>query len=113
MMCFRTNHGTTLALMKFIKQGGFMKKLILVLVLAAAGSTSFAATGEKASVKDFTFKYKYHNDTYEVRKPSSSYEEAFASAATACFNHFKNADGTKLTEDKGLDIIDVCANPRS
>jgi len=49
--------------------------------------------------------------TFEYSSTAPSYNEAYERAAKACYSHFK--DGKPLNEDKGLDIIDVCANPRS
>ena len=49
--------------------------------------------------------------TFEFSSTAPTYEEAFEKAAQACYRHFR--DGKRLTEDRGLDIIDVCANPRS
>lgn len=57
-----------------------------------------------------TFLYSLDNKTLEVTKENLSYEAAYEQAAIECFNFFK---GTKIvSEDRGLDIIDVCANPK-
>ncbi len=52
-----------------------------------------------------------NSETYEYSLNASSYEEAFDKAAQSCFRHFKQ--GRRVSQDQGLDIIDVCANPRS
>ena len=63
------------------------------------------------SAQEYHFKFKLNSESFEYTQASKSYEEAYERAAKACFNHFKN--GQHLSEEKGLDIIDVCANPRS
>lgn len=77
---------------------------------------SLGASLAKASVsaqkdQDFKFKFNFRGDIYQYQQRASNYEEAFERAAKACFNHYKS--GQKLNENLGLDIIDVCANPRS
>lgn len=86
-----------------------MKKTMMALVMMWTCGASAWISSDPAA-KEYTFKFKYAGETFEVRRPAGSYEEAFEKAADACFKHFKN--GKKLSEDKGLDIIDVCANPR-
>lgn len=61
--------------------------------------------------KQYSFKFHMKGEVYEYSQASSSYEEAFEKAAKACYQHFKG--GRHITEDQGLDIIDVCANPRT
>lgn len=56
--------------------------------------------------------------TFEFSSTSPTYEEAYDQAALACYKHYRDYIKTKnsqkhLKEDQGLDIIDVCANPRS
>lgn len=87
-----------------------MKK-ILVLLLVAYGCTSFAAISKETKDQMYTFKFNFQGETLEIRRPANTYEEAFEKAASSCFAHFKKRG--KLTEERGLDIIDVCANPRS
>lgn len=88
-----------------------MKATLFMIILVAFSSTSFAWI-EKAPVqKSYDFKYQLKNDTFKYTRSAASYEEAFEHAADACFKHFKN--GKRLSENEGLDIIDVCANPRS
>lgn len=66
--------------------------------------------GSLAEAAEHTFKYKMGNDTLEIKIANMDYDEAFEKAAKQCYKYFKN--GEKLTEERGLDIIDVCANPR-
>lgn len=86
-------------------------KTLLIIALMAFSCTSFAWTSKGAPTKEFTFKYKLSGQTYEVKRSAASYEEAYEVAAQNCFDHFKGKG--KVSEDRGLDIIDVCANPRS
>lgn len=91
-----------------------MIRALITLTVFFASTFAVAAT----SVPDmkpqaFVFKYKYQGENLEVRRQMASYEQAFEQAAQTCFDHYKRNHGGKLTEDQGLDIIDVCANPRS
>lgn len=88
-----------------------MKRLLLLAVLGWSCS-SFAWISKDAPEKTYTFKFQYRGESLEVRKPANSYEDAFEQAADTCFRHFKG-NKAKISEDEGLDIIDVCANPRS
>ncbi len=87
-----------------------MKSIILLSVLAFSCS-SFAWTSTTPMSKDYIFKYQLGGKALEIKKPAASYEDAFKQAASQCFNFYKGAG--KVSEDRGLDIIDVCANPRS
>lgn len=80
--------------------------LALGLSLQASAWVSSAPTE-----KLYSFKFKMKGEAFEVSQSSGSYEEAFERAAKACYQHYK--DGRHLSEDQGLDIIDVCANPRT
>jgi hypothetical protein len=90
-----------------------MKKTLLILLMMGSvviSSTSFAWIETAPQQKSYNFKYKLKTDSFEYSRKAASYEEALDSAAQACFNHFKA--GRRLTENQGLDIIDVCVNPR-
>ncbi|KYG63974.1 hypothetical protein AZI86_14285 [Bdellovibrio bacteriovorus] len=87
-----------------------MKTLLTIAILAFSCS-SFAWSSKGETSKEYTFKYKLKGETFEYSTSKGSYEDAFEVAAQKCFNHFKGAG--KVSEDRGLDIIDVCANPRS
>lgn len=86
-------------------------KNIITIALLAFSSTSFAWTSKGIPQKEYTFKYQLSGQTLEIKKAALSYEDAYDSAAQQCFNYYKGSG--KLSEDRGLDIIDVCANPRS
>lgn len=86
-------------------------KTFIVIALLAFTCSSFAWTSKEAPTKDYLFKYSLAGKTFEVRSPAGTYEEAFEKAAQKCFNYYKGSG--KVSENRGLDIIDVCANPRS
>ncbi|NJO48103.1 MAG: hypothetical protein HC840_00140 [Leptolyngbyaceae cyanobacterium RM2_2_4] len=77
-----------------------MKYLILALLLCSA-----------AEAKEFHFKYTLDRDLLEYKTNADTWEEAFKRGASFCFDFFVKREKT-LTEEKGLDIIDTCANPR-
>lgn len=84
--------------------------LVIVLVMGLSLQAQ-AWVSNDPSQKVYNFKFKMQNETYEYSQKSASYEEAFEKAAKACYRHFKG--GRRLSEDRGLDIIDACANPRT
>ncbi|MNK08136.1 hypothetical protein D3C87_260640 [compost metagenome] len=86
-------------------------KAIITIAILAMSCTSFAWTSSEPTKKEYTFKYNLSGETLEIRRPAQSYEDAFEAAAQQCFRHYKGSG--KVSEDRGLDIIDVCANPRS
>ena len=79
--------------------GGFIKYAIAILLLAST-----------ANAKEYKFTYSFEKETLVYRTEAKTWEEAFKSGADCCFEFFKNVK--PLTEDRGLDIIDVCANPK-
>ena len=64
-----------------------------------------------ASAKDFTFKYKLEMNTLEIKVKADSWEEALNKTAPQCYRHFMDLK-SKFSVEYGLDVIDVCANPR-
>lgn len=82
-----------------------MKTIFLIAVLMT-GLNTFAATS--ATEKVYLFKFK--NIQEPISKKASSKEEAFKLAAKECFS--KLTGGKYPGEEKGLDIIDICANPK-
>lgn len=73
------------------------------------GNLSFASIN-KAGVKEYIFKYILSGRTLEIKESAESYEEAFEKSAQRCFDFYRGSG--KMSEERGLDIIDVCANPR-
>lgn len=88
-----------------------MKTLVLWTMFISAPFQAMSFISTPTPSKDYKFHFKLGQEKLEISQSGPSYEVAFERAAQSCFNHFKN--GQKLTEDRGLDIIDVCANPRS
>lgn len=60
--------------------------------------------------KEYTFKYEFKGDKLEIKVKNKEWDESLSQAAQQCFNYFKG--DKKVSEEVGLDIIDVCANPR-
>ena len=87
-----------------------MKNFIFIAILAMS-CTSFAWVETTPQQKEYTFKYNLSGQTLEIKRAAPSYEDALEFAAQKCFNHYKGPQ--RVSEDRGLDIIDVCANPRS
>lgn len=87
-----------------------MKKLISTLILLST-TTAFGWVSTPTIEKEYAFKFKFEQEIYEYSTKSPSYEEAYEKAAQACFKHYKQ--GRRVSMDRGMDIIDVCANPRS
>lgn len=89
-----------------------MRKYLLVILLASLYfSTSFAFVSTQPNEKSYAFKYHIGKQTLEFNQKAATYEEALEKVAFKCFSELKA--GKKLNEETGLDIIDICANPRS
>ncbi len=69
------------------------------------------ASASLTAKKSWSFKYKdLTQKPFQIKKEASSYEEAYKSASHECFQQL--TDGHYPGEEKGLDIIDICANPK-
>ncbi len=88
-----------------------MKQVFIAMILLLTQTTAFAWKSKDPQTGVYQFKFQYQGEKLEIEKPAGSYEEAFQKAAEICFKHYRQ--GKALSEDQGLDIIDVCANPRS
>lgn len=88
-----------------------MKNALIVSIMLLMSSQSFAWIEKAPQQKSYDFKFKLKTETFSYSRMAASYEDAYETAAQACFKHFKGEK--RLSEDEGLDIIDVCANPRS
>lgn len=75
-------------------------KLLLVLLLLSPN----------VYAKEYKFTWKTDKETIQYKTNSDSWEVAFERASTFCFNLLAKKE--VLTEDKGLEIIDICVNPR-
>ncbi len=75
---------------------------------AAVSLRQPASTAKKV----WAFNYKdLSKKPFQIKKEAGSYEEAYKSASRECFQ--KLTGGKYPGEEKGLDIIDICANPKS
>jgi hypothetical protein len=83
-----------------------MKTMIIGLILSA--STAAFCAPENQSFK-FEYKTKQYSNFTIVRSAKSK-EEAFKLAAKDCFKHLTH--DKYPGEEKGLEIIDICANPK-
>ncbi len=81
------------------------KTLSITIILAM---TSIAGASKQGEYK---FKYTYKGEKLELIETSNSWESSFERASLKCFKHF--SQGKPLTQDQGLDLIDLCANPKS
>lgn len=63
-----------------------------------------------AQAKEFTFKYQYKDKKFYIKVDDQNKDKAFRKAANFCF--ITLTAGTYPGEEKGLDMIDTCANPR-
>lgn len=88
-----------------------MKTLYSLLCCLLVSTQTLAWVSTQPSEQEFKFKFTLQKEKYEYTTSANTYEQAYERAAQACFNHFKA--GRRVSEDQGLDIIDVCANPRS
>ena len=72
----------------------------------------FALFSQSAlSAQTFDFKYSFEGERLSISQEAPDYNAALTKAAKSCFSHFKAK--TKSNQQKGIDLIDVCANPRS
>lgn len=84
-----------------------MKSIALTFSLLVTSLSVFGASSER----EFKFVFKSpHASSFEIKKQASNQEIAFKLAAKECF---KQLTGDKYPgEERGLDIIDICANPK-
>ena len=82
-------------------------KTILLLAALITGFKAFSAT-EPMNERIYNFKFKSISKPISKKAPSK--EDAFKLAAKECFTQLTG--GKYPGEEKGLDIIDICANPK-
>tara|TARA_B110001454_G_C12723232_1_gene436010 strand:+ start:15120 stop:15371 length:252 start_codon:yes stop_codon:yes gene_type:complete len=80
---------------------GKIKTLILLVILSEVTLAS----------QKFDFKYSFDGEKLSISQEAPDYYAALTKAAKSCFTHFKSK--AKSSHQKGIDLIDVCANPRS
>lgn len=81
-----------------------MKNVIVFILIGMISSTVFA--------KNFHFVVLLGRDKFEYKIKADTWEEAYSREADSCFHFFINRAGSSITEKRGLDIIDACANPK-
>jgi len=93
-----------------------MKSALLSALLLLSGTLSYsvasAATNKlKNSAKFYSFQFKAPTSkVFAITKKAASKEQAYKLAAAECFSKLT---GNKYPgEEKGLEIIDICANPK-
>ena len=84
-----------------------MKKNMLKTIISA----TFIIYGFSAFSQGFEFSYTFEGKTQTINLSSNSYEQAYSEFADLCFK--KLTAGKKVSENRGLDIIDACANPKT
>ena len=84
-----------------------MRCFLVILVLGFL-NTSFAEDMHRTPAA-YRFQFKMQGETFRYELQETSFQQAFEIAAQACFRHFKGS--RSVSENRGLDIIDVCANP--
>lgn len=85
--------------------------VILTALIMSLSLQASAWVSSSPAEKEYKFKFSFEKENYQYSMKANTYEQAYERAAQACFQHYKA--GRRVSEDRGLDIIDVCANPRS
>lgn len=86
-----------------------MKTLSTAILITLLGLTAQASTNPTSAEFKFTFHPPKAN-SFIIKKSAASKDVAFKLAAKECFQ--KLTHGTYPGEERGLDIIDICANPK-
>ena len=86
---------------------------IVFFTLLMACNTTFALNATKTQTeKSWSFQYKVSkSQSFKIHKSAAHFEDAFKAAAKDCFKQM--TQGKYPGEEKGLEIIDICANPKS
>jgi hypothetical protein len=83
-------------------------KTAILLIFVLSG----LAQAMPADTRDYAFRFQpFAGETYQYQTKATTQEEAYERAATACFLHYKK--GRRISMDVGVEIIDICANPRN
>lgn len=86
-------------------------KTTLFTIVMALGLSAVAAKSPQESNKSFSFQFKMpKNQSFTISQKAQTKEQAFKLAASECFQ--KLTGGKYPGEEKGLEIIDICANPK-
>lgn len=82
-------------------------KAVLTFTILFSSLSSFAAPQPG---KDYKFTFKSGAQTFAINKKAASQDVAFKLAAKECFKTLTG--GNYPGEERGMDIIDICANPK-
>lgn len=93
-----------------ITNGGLMKTSLFLSIILAA-SVGYSAPNPVSTQKSYSFQFKaFKSKAFSITQTAATKELAFKLAASECF---KKLTGNKYPgEEKGLEIIDICANPK-
>ena len=83
---------------------------IALTIIQVLSLQSLAAPHQEKTTYRFQFQ-PLHGTHYTYETQSDSKEDAYEKAAQSCFQHYKK--GRRISQDEGMDIIDICANPRT
>ncbi|MBC7419297.1 MAG: hypothetical protein H7328_01095 [Bdellovibrio sp.] len=86
-----------------------MKTITLTIALLVS-TRAWSATETTVQPAPKTYSFAFKTIKEPIRAVASSKDEAFKLAAKVCFNQLTG--GKYPGEEKGLDIIDICANPK-
>lgn len=94
-----------------------LNKILCALVVISAAVPALAWSEHGQAEKDYFFKFTVKDargqvEQFETTQAALSYDDAFDAASIKCAKHFR-AGEKHLSEDRKLDIVDGCANPRS
>ncbi len=85
-----------------------MKSIILVMLTVLSALHVLASN---PAAKEYKFTYRSSpTGNLEIKQQASSQEVAFKLAAKECFKQLTG--GIYPGAERGLDIIDICANPK-
>jgi hypothetical protein len=83
-------------------------KMTIFTTLIILSNTAFALSSGERAEKSWSFKYKASkSQSFQIQKKAASFEDAFKAAAKDCYKQM--TQGKYPGEEKGLEIIDICA----
>lgn len=87
-------------------------KMAILTTFIIVSQSAFAFSPAEQTEKSWSFKYKVSKSkSFQIQKKAVSFEDAFKAAAKDCYKQM--TQGKYPGEEKGLEIIDICANPKS
>lgn len=67
----------------------------------------------KSTEGTFTLKFNFRDVRLEIKEKAKDYNQALTQSAKKCFDFYSEKfNKVTFSEETGLDIIDVCVNPR-